>query len=87
MENNRKILITGISGFIGSHTAIQLLEKEHRVLGTLRDMGRATQVREIIAAHTKNVEQLSLAQAELLDETSWQRLMEGIDWCNLDTFS
>jgi nucleoside-diphosphate-sugar epimerase len=31
MANNKKVLLTGITGFVGSHTAIQLLEKAIRL--------------------------------------------------------
>jgi dihydroflavonol-4-reductase len=31
-----KVLLTGISGFLGSHTAIHLLENGYEVTGTLR---------------------------------------------------
>jgi dihydroflavonol-4-reductase len=52
MTNNKKVLLTGITGFVGSHTAIQLLEKSYQILGTLRDMKRVDSIKTIIAQHT-----------------------------------
>ncbi|MCR8558980.1 aldehyde reductase [Mucilaginibacter sp. BJC16-A38] len=75
-----KVLLTGISGFLGSHTAIQLLEKGYLVTGTLRDLKRAYEIRKIIAAHTKNADNLSFAQAELSDEAAWLQLTKGMDY-------
>lgn len=76
----RRILLTGISGFLGSHTAIQLLNKGYEVVGTLRDLNRANAIRNIIAAHTNNIEKLSFAQADLSDEKVWLELTKGVDY-------
>ena len=38
--NNKEILLTGITGFLGSHTAIELLNRGYKVTGTLRDLNR-----------------------------------------------
>ena len=75
-----KVLLTGISGFLGSHTAIQLLNKGYEVVGTLRDIKRADEIKKIIAGHTSNINNLSFAQAELSDENVWQQLTKGVDF-------
>lgn len=41
----KKVLLTGVSGFLGSHTAIQLLEKGYEVKGTLRSLDRAGSIK------------------------------------------
>lgn len=75
-----KILLTGVSGFLGSHTAIQLLEKGYEVVGTLRNSGRADSIKAAIGRHTKNTEQLSFVEADLLDEKIWYDLTHDIDF-------
>jgi dihydroflavonol-4-reductase len=50
--SNKRILLTGITGFLGSHTAIQLLEKGYEVVGTLRSKDRINSIQEIIAKLT-----------------------------------
>jgi len=75
-----KVLVTGISGFLGSHTAIQLLEKGYQVTGTLRDLKRADELRATIARYTGNIKDLTFAQAELSDENVWMDLTKGIDY-------
>ena len=77
---NTKVLLTGISGFLGSHTAIQLLEKGYQVTGTLRDMGRANSVREIIGKRTSKTHNLHFAEAVLEDESVWKDLTKGMDY-------
>ncbi len=65
MANNKKVLLTGITGFVGSHTAIQLLEKGYHVIGTLRDMKRANSIKKIIAQHTSQTGNLSFVEADI----------------------
>jgi len=76
----KKILLTGVSGFLGSHTAIQLLEKGYQVIGTVRDLDRAPEIRQILSGHTSNIDRLTFVQAELTDEHVWRDLMKGIDY-------
>ena len=80
MANGKKVLLTGITGFLGSHTAIQLLQKGYHVVGTLRDNKRADSIRKVIERHTSAVANLSLAQADIADQDAWQPLMVGIDY-------
>ncbi|MEL6697097.1 MAG: aldehyde reductase [Bacteroidota bacterium] len=75
-----RVLVTGITGFIGSHVAIQLLEKGYEVVGTLRNPNRTDSIQEAIAKHTKHTDRLSFAQAELMDAESWKQAMKGIEY-------
>ncbi|RBQ11535.1 SDR family oxidoreductase [Pedobacter miscanthi] len=78
--NNKKVLLTGVTGFLGSHAAIQLLNKGYEVRGTLRDKGRIDAIREVIAAHTGQINKLEFAVAELSDGGAWKELTQGIDF-------
>ena len=80
MAHNKKVLLTGITGFVGSHTAIQLLEKGYQVTGTLRDLKRADAIKTMIARHTPKADNLSFAEADLQDPGIWQILMDGMDY-------
>lgn len=75
-----KVLLTGISGFLGAHTALQLLEKGYEVTGTLRKLDRADSIKTLLAAHTRHVDNLRFAQAELTDEKVWLTLTKGMDF-------
>lgn len=75
-----KVLLTGISGFLGSHTAIQLLENGYEVTGTLRSLDRADAIKTLLARHTRHVDHLRFAQAELTDEQVWFDLTRGMDY-------
>ncbi|MCO6492555.1 MAG: NAD-dependent epimerase/dehydratase family protein [Phaeodactylibacter sp.] len=80
MPQNSKALLTGVTGFLGSHTAIQLLNKSYQVVGTLRDMARAEEIRQVIAQHTSNIDKLSFAEADLTDAAVWPDLTKGVDY-------
>lgn len=78
--NNRRILLTGITGFLGSHTAIQLLNKGYEVIGTLQNKDRIDSIREIIGRHTANIDKLTFEEANLNDSTIWFELTKNIDY-------
>lgn len=80
MKAKAKVLLTGVTGFLGSHTTIQLLEKGYKVIGTLRSMDRAKSIKEVISKHTSNIENLSFVQADLSDAQVWHELTKGIDF-------
>ncbi|NNF32489.1 MAG: aldehyde reductase [Saprospiraceae bacterium] len=75
----QKVLLTGITGFLGSRTAIQLLNKGYHVTGTLRNKDRAESIKTIVSTHTENIENLELIQADLIDDR-WGDRMAGIDY-------
>ncbi|MBZ4192611.1 SDR family oxidoreductase [Niabella beijingensis] len=78
--NNKRILLTGITGFLGAHTAIRLLNKGYAVVGTLRNSERINSIREVIGRHTANSSRLSFAEADLNDGAIWPRLTKNIDY-------
>jgi len=77
--NNKRILLTGITGFLGSHTAIQLLNRGYEVVGTLQNKDRINSIREIIGKNTANIDKLTLAVANLNDSAIWFELTKNID--------
>ena len=48
---NKLILITGISGFIAKHCAVELLRAGYAIRGTVRDFAKADKVRATLAKH------------------------------------
>jgi dihydroflavonol-4-reductase len=74
------ILVTGITGFVGKWTAIQLLKQGYRVRGTLRSMaGKAAQVRSSIAANAgaDSLARLDLVELDILEDRGWADAMQG----------
>jgi dihydroflavonol-4-reductase len=75
------VLLTGITGFIGSHTAIQLLNDGYKVVGTTRNISRTGHIKDVIGKHTTKLENLTIVQADLTDDSAvWNTIMQGIDY-------
>ena len=70
-----KVLVTGVSGFIGMHCAQQLLEQGYQVIGTTRSSSKHDEVMEAIGH-----ENLSLVNADLLSDEGWDSAIEGCDY-------
>jgi nucleoside-diphosphate-sugar epimerase len=68
-----RVLVTGISGFIGSHVALALLNAGYEVRGSLRDM-RLTQM---LARAGADIGRLECVRLDLLDDSGWTEAMAG----------
>lgn len=80
MQSHR-VLLTGVSGFIGSHTAVQLLNSGYQVKGTLRNVGRSAHVKEVIGKQSAKTDKLTFAQIDLSDSLDqWKAVMTDIDF-------
>jgi len=72
-----RVLVTGISGFIGSHTALKLLEKGYVVRGTVRNKAKGKQVKaKICAAAAKDETAIELVEAELASDAGWHEAVQ-----------
>lgn len=80
MAGKANVLLTGVTGFLGSHLAIQLLNKGYHVTGTMRSLERADSIKSIISNHTDNLSNLSLAEANLMEEQKWLEVTKGMDY-------
>lgn len=77
---HKSVLLTGITGFLGSHTAIQLLNRGYKVVGTLRNKERIDSIRAAIGQHVSNIDHLSFAEADLSDSAVWNELTKNMDY-------
>ena len=70
------VLLTGISGWIAKHTAIELLNKGYGVLGTVRNKDLIDQTKETIKKHAP-IEKLSFIELDLLKDDGWDESAKG----------
>jgi dihydroflavonol-4-reductase len=74
-----RVLLTGISGYIGQHCGAELLNQGFEVVGTVRSLSKADATRAAIAA-VAPVEKLTFAEADLLSDDGWDKAMEGCSY-------
>lgn len=75
------VLVSGGSGFIGSHTILQLLAAGYRVRTTVRNLSREADARAMLAAGGANAgEQLSFVAAELMSDEGWPAAVSGCEY-------
>ena len=73
---NNKVLLTGISGWIAKHTAIQLLNSGYEVLGTVRNQNLIEQTKETISRYA-SIDKLSFVVLDLLRDDGWDQAVNG----------
>ena len=74
---SEKVLLTGISGWIAKHTAIELLNSGYEVLGTVRNNNLIEQTKETLSKYT-SIDKLSFVELDLLKDDGWNEAAKGL---------
>jgi nucleoside-diphosphate-sugar epimerase len=76
--SGESVLVTGGSGFIGSHCILDLLRAGYRVRTTVRSPEREATVRELLGA--ESADELSFVTADLMIDAGWEDAVSGCDF-------
>ena len=71
-----RVLLTGVTGYIGQHCAAELLRQGYEVVGTARSRDKADATR-IAVAKVAPIQHLSFVEADLLSDRGWDEAMHG----------
>ena len=80
----KTLLVTGASGFIATHTIIEMLNHGYKVRGTVRCMDGTAQdrteaIRAMLKPHTAHIDQLEFVAATLDEAECWDAAVSGCD--------
>lgn len=78
VPKNSTFLVTGVNGYIGSHTADQLLLAGYKVRGTVRDASRAQWVQELFDAKYGSGKFELFVVPKMNVEGAWDEAIKGL---------
>lgn len=77
-QQTDRVLLTGISGFLGGHVALGLLNAGYIVRGSVRNLDKAEAVRATLKRAGADVSRLEFVALDLLSDKGWDEAMEGV---------
>ncbi|WP_412985347.1 SDR family oxidoreductase [Pontimicrobium sp. IMCC45349] len=76
----KKVLLTGISGYIGQHCAVELLKKGYAVKGTVRNLYKAQKLTKTIEKNIDINGNLEFCELDLLNDDGWDEAVADCDF-------
>src|SRR5437764_71393 len=73
-----RVLLTGISGFLGGHVALALLNGGFLVRGSVRDFKKSDKVRATLRKAGADVSRLEFVVLDLNSDQGWDAAMDGV---------
>jgi dihydroflavonol-4-reductase len=77
MEDTKRVLVTGATGYIAAHIIRELLLRGYIVFGTVRQLNNKDKY-SFLYEFPNAKDRLTIRQADLLDTAAWDAALEGI---------
>lgn len=77
---SEKVLLTGISGYIGLHCAQQLLENGYNVVGSVRSHSKEAEVLRSLTNAGVDTANLGFVELNLTKDDGWDQALHGCDY-------
>ena len=79
----KTVLLTGASGYIGKHIALQLLNQGYSVRASVRSLSKSDEVRNAVLPHlidkTKLDSRITFVELDLEKDAGWDAALKGVD--------
>lgn len=76
----KKVLVTGISGYVGQHCAAELLKNGYAVRGSVRSLSKTDEVTNGIKKVIDPKGNLEYCELNLTEDEGWEQAMKGCDY-------
>jgi len=76
----KKVLLTGISGYIGQHCAVELLKSGYAVKGSVRSLSKADSITALIKKQVDPEGNLEYSELDLLKDNGWDEAAKDCDF-------
>jgi nucleoside-diphosphate-sugar epimerase len=81
IETNKRVLVTGGSGFIAVNCIVKLLKRGYAVRTTLRSLNRENEVKDMLKnGGIVSFDNLSFIEANLSDDKNWNEAVKGCEY-------
>jgi dihydroflavonol-4-reductase len=80
LQKMKKVLVTGISGYVGQHCAAELLKKGYSVRGSVRSLAKTDEIVNGIKKEVDPKDNLEFCELDLMKDDGWDKAMEGCDY-------
>lgn len=74
-----RVLVTGITGYIGQHVGSELLKAGFEVVGTMRSQRKAASARKALEGAGSD-QRLTFVEVDLLKDKGWDEAMQGVSY-------
>ena len=76
----KKVLLTGISGYIAMHCAKELLKRDYHINATVRNLDKVEDIKNALSALSLDVDKIEFFQADLLSDDNWEDAMADCEY-------
>lgn len=76
----KKVLVTGVSGYVGQHCAAELLRSGYAVKGSVRSLSKTDEVTKGIKTVIDPKGNLEYCELNLMKDDGWEQAMEGCEY-------
>ena len=76
----KKVLVTGVSGYIGLHCAVELLKQGYAVKGSIRSLSKAEKLTNTIKKFINSKGSLEFCELDLLKDDGWEEAVSDCDF-------